>query len=159
MRGYPNLRRTHSLMKHEKGLVQGYSQLGAIDLRSETTCNTKISGQSLMGFSIVGRSIATLLSLLIRAKTRTCTPQSGSHPFPSRNLSYFSGHFYRHNLSFRLFAFLQISLASEMEFELVDDASSPSANPGLPKKRKFHKDEAVLARFGKRQQLRVSTSM
>ena len=47
------------------------------------------------------------------------------------------------------------------DFELedkptVEQDGSPSP-PGPPINRRFVKDEAVLAKFGKRQQLRVST--
>lgn len=46
-----------------------------------------------------------------------------------------------------------------MELELEDNALSHDRNPVLARQRKFDKDEAVLARFGKRQQLRVSCYM
>ena len=46
-----------------------------------------------------------------------------------------------------------------MEFQLEETASSPDKNPVLPRQRKFDKDEAVLARFGKHQQLRVSIAL
>ena len=46
-----------------------------------------------------------------------------------------------------------------MELELEDSALSHDRDPGLSRQRKFNKDEAVLARFGKRQQLRVSNAI
>ena len=46
-----------------------------------------------------------------------------------------------------------------MRFELVESALSSDRNPFLSRQRKFEKDEAVLARFGKRQQLRVSIAI
>ena len=45
-----------------------------------------------------------------------------------------------------------------MELELEESASLPDRNTVLSRQRKFDKDEAVLARFGKRQQLRVSNA-
>ena len=47
----------------------------------------------------------------------------------------------------------------KMEVELLDNALSPERDPVHSTGRKLDKDEAVLARFGKRQQLRVSTSI
>ena len=46
-----------------------------------------------------------------------------------------------------------------MELELVESGLSTDRNPVRSKQRKFDKDEAVLARFGKRQQLRVSNAI
>ena len=46
-----------------------------------------------------------------------------------------------------------------MELELEESALSPDRYPVLSRQPKFDRDEAVLARFGKRQQLRVSNAM
>lgn len=45
-----------------------------------------------------------------------------------------------------------------MEIELADTQVPPEKRTTAPGQRKFAKDEAVLARFGKRQQLQVSVS-
>ena len=43
-----------------------------------------------------------------------------------------------------------------MDFELAESAFPATTDPVLPRRRKIDKDEAVLALFGKSQQLRVS---
>ena len=53
---------------------------------------------------------------------------------------------------------LSLNYIIVMEIELVEDTLSPSKQSGSSRNRKFANDEAVLARFGKRQQLRVSAS-
>ena len=45
-----------------------------------------------------------------------------------------------------------------MEIELAENCTSRQKSQDVSSRRKFSEDEAVLARFGKRQQLRVSTS-
>ena len=42
-----------------------------------------------------------------------------------------------------------------MEIELTEHPTPPEKDPVVTSQRRFIKDEAVLARFGKRQQLRV----
>ena len=43
-----------------------------------------------------------------------------------------------------------------VEIELAERCESPEKNPGGASQRSFRNDEAVIGRFGKRQQFRVS---
>ena len=58
-------------------------------------------------------------------------------------------------LAFKTKSDSEVSL--EMELQLVEDGSSPDQNS--LSQRKLDKDAAVLARFGKRPQLRVCVSV
>ena len=46
-----------------------------------------------------------------------------------------------------------------MEIELTDRPTQPEKGQGRTSQRRFVKDEAIIARFGKRQQLRVGAPL